>query len=436
MYKIEIKQLEELNSLVIVLDRKGMILKFNEIAQNVTGFTLEQLNKLCWFDTFVDKNERDELRSLFSEQIEKKSSSWHFRNNIICKDGTKKYISWTFCLLDDENTSNQVIVCIGSDISITQELKSKDQLILQQSKMAAMGEMLETIAHQWRQPLSVISTAASGLKMKKEFDILEDKDINESCDHIVEIVNHLSSTIDDFRNFFKPHKDKELFNLKDTIEKTFALIGSKFKNSEIEVVYDLNDVMIHGFENELIQALMVILNNAKDAFLSLADDEKKIIFITLYESKYNAILKIRDNAGGISDEILHKIFNPYFTTKQESSGTGIGLYMTEEIIAKHMKGNIKALNSSYVYNDVDYKGAEFIIELPSLHKEKMEMKFLEELQSCHCYRWNKDEEMFVKLPSCNDKMVLQDIATLSEFLYEFNIKFTIHTDQNIQIHFK
>ena len=435
MYKIDVEQLEDLRSLVIVLDKTGMIIKFNEYAQESTGYNFDQVNSTSWFDTFLSVNERDELLIHFQENLERKSNSWHFVCNIVCKDGAKKYINWTFSVLNDEDGKDQVILGIGTDISITQELKSKDQLILQQSKMAAMGEMLETIAHQWRQPLSVISTAASGMKMKKEFEILEDEEFNESCDHIIEIVNHLSGTIDDFRNFFKPHKNKELFNLKDTVEKTFSLIGSKFKNSEIELVYNLEDVQIHGFENELIQALMVILNNAKDAFSAQDESTRKFIFIDLYENEYNAVLKIKDSAGGIPDDILHKIFNPYFTTKQESSGTGIGLYMTEEIVAKHMKGHVLALNSEYVYDGEDYRGAEFIVELPSLKKEKIEMKFLEELEACHCFRWNKDEEMFIKLPVCSDKMVLQDIATLSKFLYEFDIKFTILNNQNIQIHF-
>ncbi len=435
MYKIDVEQLEDLKSLVIVLDKEGNILKFNPFAQESTGFNYDQVSRISWFDTFITKGEKEELLIQFQENIEKAVSSWHFVCNIVCKDGNKKYINWTFSLLKNENDEIGDILGIGTDISITQELKSKDQLILQQSKMAAMGEMLETIAHQWRQPLSVISTAASGLKMKKEYEILDDKEFNESCDHIVEIVNHLSGTIDDFRNFFKPHKDQELFNLKNTIEKTFSLIGSKFKNSDIDVIYNLQDVEIHGFENELIQALMVILNNAKDAFDSQDEKVEKFIFIDLYEDEYNAVLKIKDSAGGIPDDIIHKIFNPYFTTKQESNGTGIGLYMTEEIISKHMRGHVAVSNSSYVYEDEDYTGAEFLIELPSLQKEKMEMRFLEELESCHCYRWNKDEEMFIKLTVCSDKMVLQDIATLSNFLYEFNIKFTILNNQNIQIHF-
>jgi PAS domain S-box-containing protein len=435
MYKIDVEQLEDLKSLVIVLDKNGTILKFNEFAGESTGYNFDQVNATSWFDTFLSKNEKDEILIQFQEKLEKKISSWHFVCNIVCKDGTKKYINWTFSVLNDEDSDDGIVLGIGTDISITQELKSKDQLILQQSKMAAMGEMLETIAHQWRQPLSVISTAASGMKMKKEFEILKDEEFNESCDHIIEIVNHLSGTIDDFRNFFKPHKDKELFNLKDTIEKTFSLIGSKFVSSDIEVVYNLEDVQIHGFENELIQAFMVILNNAKDAFDFQGVKGKKFIFIDLYENEYNAVLKIKDSAGGIPEDIIHKIFNPYFTTKQETNGTGIGLYMTDEIISKHMKGHLTANNSEYVYEDEDYKGAEFIIELPSLKKEKIELKFLEELEACHCYRWNKDEEMFIKLPVCNDKMVLQDIATLSKFLYEFDIKFTILNNQNIQIHF-
>ena len=436
MYKIDINQLEDLNSLVVVLDINGNIIRFNKFAQNVTMYDAEEVMGNLWFDIFISNEERIELESVFKDNLNNKIETWHFINSIVCKDGSKKLINWTNNLLQDEHIGeNVVIVAIGTDMSFAQELKSKDQLIIQQSKMAAMGEMLETIAHQWRQPLSVISTATSGMKMQKEYGILSTEEFYETCDHIVDIVNHLSKTIDDFRDFFKPHRDKELFNLKQTIEKTFALIGSKFKNSEIDIIYNLDDIDIHGFENELIQAFMVILNNAKDAFIVQEGSTRKLIFIDLYRRDYNAVIKIKDSAGGIPDDVIHKVFNPYFTTKQESNGTGIGLYMTEEIIAKHMNGNINVSNSSYVYDGEDYQGAEFTIELPSLEKEKMEMRFLEELESCHCYRWNKDEEMFIKLPSCNDKMILQDISTLSEFLFEYHIKFTVLNNQNIQVHF-
>ncbi len=436
MYKIDIHQLEELNSLVVLLDSDRKIIRFNKFAQKVTGYSADEVIGKKWLDIFISKEEKNEVESICSDNFSKSASFWHTVSNIVCKDGTKKLINWTNNLLkEDAIDEDIVVVSIGTDMSFAQELKSKDQLIIQQSKMAAMGEMLETIAHQWRQPLSVISTATSGMKMQKEYGILSNEEFYETCDHIVDIVNHLSKTIDDFRDFFKPHRDKELFNLKQTIEKTFALIDSKFKNSEIDIVYNLDDIDIHGFENELIQAFMVILNNAKDAFMAQDSSVRKLIFIDLYRKDYNAVIKIKDSAGGIPDDVIHKIFNPYFTTKQESNGTGIGLYMTEEIIAKHMKGNIHVSNSSYVYEGEDFKGAEFTIELPSLEKEKMEMKFLEELESCNCYRWNKDEEMFIKLPSCNDKMILQDISTLSEFLFEYQIKFTVLNNQNIQVHF-
>jgi PAS domain S-box-containing protein len=435
MYKINIEELKDVNAIFVVIDKDGKVIEFNKYAQEITGYKASQVVGYDWFEIFISEEDKIELQVVFDDIINHNKKYWKHTNNIVCKDGTKKLISWNNSLIKDEQDNIQAIVSFGIDLTISQELKYKDQMLLQQSKMAAMGEMLETIAHQWRQPLSAISTVASGIKMKKEFGILEDDEFYESCDNIVEITNHLSQTIDDFRAFFKPNKEKTVFNLKHTIEKTFELIGSKFKNSDIELKFDLEDVEVHGFENELIQSFMVILNNARDAF-NVQDGGKKLLFISLCESRYYAIIKIRDNAGGIKEDIIHKIFNPYFTTKHESHGTGIGLYMVDEIVSKHMQGSIKAKNVEYVYDDEEYKGAEFVIELPNIKLDSIEDKFLEQLVSCHCYRWNKEKETFKKLDNCTDKMVLQDISVLSSFLNEYNIKFEILQNQDIQVIFE
>ncbi|MDD2291256.1 MAG: cache domain-containing protein [Aliarcobacter sp.] len=249
------------------------------------------------------------------------------------------------------------------EINIYMDKNSEQQHILsQQSKMAAMGEMLGNIAHQWRQPLSVITTVATGMKLQKEFNSLDDETFEKSINNITNSALYLSDTIEDFRNFFRTDKEETIFTIKDIFEKVFKLTDAQFRNHEIVFVNDINDFELFGFENEFIQALINILNNAKDALEN--KDNPKLIFISTSKKENKAIIKITDNAGGIEDEIIDKICEPYFTTKHQSKGTGIGLYMTEEIIVKHMKGSLIFKNVDVIYENKNYKGVEITIELP------------------------------------------------------------------------
>ncbi len=239
---------------------------------------------------------------------------------------------------------------------------NKQQHILsQQSKMAAMGEMLGNIAHQWRQPLSVITTVATGMKLQKEFDSLDDETFEKSIDNITNSALYLSDTIEDFRNFFRTDKEETLFNIENIFEKVFKLTDAQFKNHEIIFIKNINDFQLFGFENEFIQALINILNNAKDALESI--DNPRLIFISTYKENDKAIIKITDNAGGIDEEIIDKICEPYFTTKHQAKGTGIGLYMTEEIIVKHMSGALIFKNVDMIYENQSFKGSEITIKL-------------------------------------------------------------------------
>ena len=245
----------------------------------------------------------------------------------------------------------------------TKELIQKENILNHQSKMAAMGEMLENIAHQWRQPLSLISTAATGAKIKKDFGNLSDNDFYETMDMINNSTQHLSTTIDDFRNFFNNDKNVSNFNINEPIEKVLYLINSKLKNREINVIKNTQDMEVTGLINEFIQVLINIINNSLDAFEE-HKLEKKFIFIDLYKADNSLILKIKDNAGGIKEELISRVFEPYFTTKHKSQGTGIGLYMSMEIIKKHMNGDINVSNEEYIYDNIKCKGAQFKIEIP------------------------------------------------------------------------
>ncbi|RXJ84921.1 cache domain-containing protein [Arcobacter sp. CECT 8985] len=234
--------------------------------------------------------------------------------------------------------------------------RDKDNMIAQQSKMASMGEMIGNIAHQWRQPLSAISTAVTGLKFEKEMGILEDDNFIRGMDSIHDSVIYLSKTIDDFRNFFKPNKIKTIFQLKDTIQKTLNILSSQFNMNEIYFVKNIEDVKVFGQENELIQVLINILNNARDELKKIPDD--RFIFIDVLKEGNKAKLIIKDSAGGIPPDIIKKVFEPYFTTKPEN-GTGIGLHMSKQIIEDSLQGTIEVQNNTFEYKNKEYKGAKF-----------------------------------------------------------------------------
>ena len=238
----------------------------------------------------------------------------------------------------------------------------KNKILFQQNKMAAMGEMIANIAHQWRQPLSMITTVASSVKLKKELGVLEEEDCDEAFTHIVETANYLSNTIDDFQYYFSPNKSKNNFNTKDLIDKALKLCKMDFKEKNIHIIKNVDNLKLVNFENELLQVIINILNNAKDELFK--KDIERYIFINAYKEDGNYFINIKDNAGGISEEIIDRIFEPYFTTKHKSKGTGLGLYMSQEIMIKHIGGTIGVFNEKYTYKDEDFTGARFEIIIP------------------------------------------------------------------------
>jgi len=243
-----------------------------------------------------------------------------------------------------------------------QQKNNKDKLLIVQSKQALMGEMLENIAHQWRQPLSVITTSASGLQLQKELNTLTDERFEEGLKTIQDSAIHLSNTIDDFRSFYKNETSESIFNIKDTIDKSLMLISSKFKNRDIQVIKKLENIDMYGYPNEMIQVLMNIFSNAKDAFED-KDDYSRIIIIEISKLNNEIEITIQDNAGGIPENIIDKIFEQRFTTKAEQDGTGIGLFMSKAMVEK-AGGDLSVENREFMRDGDIYKGACFIITLP------------------------------------------------------------------------
>ncbi len=246
--------------------------------------------------------------------------------------------------------------------------KRMEEQLYKSERMAAMGEMIGNISHQWRQPLSVISTASTGMIMQKEYGLLTDELLNKACYMINDNAQYLSKTIDDFINFIKGERKKAVFSLKKDIESFLHLVEGTIKSNNINIILDLqDDIDIDGYNNELTQCLINIFNNAKDALIEQNIEDKYIFISTSTENK-NAIIEIKDNAKGIPKDILSKIFDPYFTTKHKSQGTGLGLHMTYNLIVDGMDGTIDASNIDFKYDDKDYNGALFKIELPLVSK--------------------------------------------------------------------
>ena len=243
-----------------------------------------------------------------------------------------------------------------------QKNEEKNRISIQQSRMASMGEMLENIAHQWRQPLSTISVCASGMEVKKELGILSEEDININLKHIKDTTQYLSNTIEDFRSFFSQDKISADLDIRNTLKKVFDLVNATFAKNSITVVRDIKSITFTSFENELIQVLMNILINAKDALEN--KNSEKLVIIKVKKLHERIVITIRDNAGGIDESIIDKIFEPYFTTKHQYKGTGIGLYMSKLIVEKHLNGEITARNITFKFHGKEYQGALFKIILP------------------------------------------------------------------------
>ncbi len=233
--------------------------------------------------------------------------------------------------------------------------REKDKQMLHQSRLAQMGEMISMIAHQWRQPLSAISSSSLAINIKAKLGKLDKETAIELSDKISEYSQHLSSTIDDFREFFKPNRGKEETTYEELIRSALSIVEVSLKNKNIEIILDFecNETLL-TYPNELKQVILNLIKNAEDAIVERGV-ENPHIEISTYRDGDEAVLQIHDNAGGVPENIIDKIFDPYFSTKLEKNGTGLGLYMSKTIIEEHCGGTLRVENSS--------KGALFTVRL-------------------------------------------------------------------------
>jgi len=320
-------------------------------------------NNLTWSDGSyklfgVDKKLNYELNlsdcysSIHPEDIKRVQKSYekHLKDKIpykitykINSNGTIKYIDkrceTTFT--DDEKP----IISRGTYQDVTEQV-NKDKQLLQQSRMAQMGEMISMIAHQWRQPLNMISISTASIQFDVLLNKIDTDKLDKTLDRIAEYSQHLSDTIDDFRNFYRTDKRIDVELVEKSIEKALKIIKDSLISDNIEIVKEYKSTSeVSIFSNEVMQVIINILKNSQDNF-----NEKKIknpkINILSEDTEDGVLISICDNGGGISENIMSEIFNPYFSTKGEKNGTGLGLYMSKVIIEDHHKGTIEVDNNN------------------------------------------------------------------------------------------
>lgn len=355
--------LRSIGDAVISTDEKGNVIFLNPIAEKLTGYSLKEVkgkpleNVFQIFNSSTKKRIENPVQKVLREGIIVGLANG---TALKSKNGEVYIIEDSAAPIKNKNDEivGTVLVFrnVTEDVKMKEQLKVNERLLMQQTKLASMGELLENIAHQWRQPLSTITVAASGMKLEKEFKILNDELFDINIDAIIENSNLLSKTLDDFRDFFKPHDEKVLLNLKDIIENALGIISSKLQMENIKVIKDIEDIFLKSFTSEFLQIIVAVFNNSMDAFDKIVDD--KTIFISANINKEILTLSIKDNAGGVPEELVNRLCEPYFTTKYKSQGKGLGLFMVQEIITKHMNGEMLIQNYDFEHNGKKERGLE------------------------------------------------------------------------------
>jgi len=344
--------------------------KFVSKSIETYGYDVEDFieSKLSYFD-FIHKDDIEVHKAIIKKAIKEDKPSFTNIHRVIDKDGNIKWVYNRTILVKDDY--GKVISFYGYLNDITkikmneEELKQqvaieveknieKDRILIQQNKMASMGEMLGNIAHQWRQPLNNINLLLHFIR--DNFSNFTKEDLHESVASAKLQIDYMSQTIDDFRNFYQPTKDRRLFDIKESLTQSSKIVATSFEQNGVDLEIVGDDVSIESFENEFEQVVVNILNNAVDAAIIKKKIEKFKPKVKMEVKKEDKVyIKISNNCGTIEQNVLERMFEPYFTTKFENQGTGIGLYMSKVIIEKNMKGRIEASNT----ND----GVEFVIIL-------------------------------------------------------------------------
>ena len=349
---------------------ENMSVKFVSQSIKAYGYDVKDFEKNIKFFDFIYKDDVNQLITVIKKSIFNDADSFTSIHRVVDKDNNIKWVYNRTIIIKDDNGNviefygylNDITKLKMNEAELKEKVKlqleknlEKDRLLVQQNKLASMGEMLGNIAHQWRQPLNNINLLIYFIR--DSYGKISQNELSEVIKDAKLQIDYMSQTIDDFRNFYKPSKERKIFDIKESILQSSKIVHSSIEKNAIKLDILGESLSIDGFENEFEQVIVNILNNAIDAKIIKSKiikfDAK--IEINIYKEDKNIFISIFNNCGNIDEKIIERIFEPYFTTKFEDQGTGIGLYMTKVIIEKNMKGKIEAKN----LND----GVEFLIKL-------------------------------------------------------------------------
>jgi PAS domain S-box-containing protein len=318
----------------VLIIEEGFIKNINHSLLEILGYEKE--------DELIDKLATGILIPTSKEKFIKYNEKLFQEISLITKDGKIIPVIIKIKNLAYQDRDYKMVFIL--DLS---ELKEKEKMVIHQSKLSAMGEMISMIAHQWRQPLSTISSIITRVKLKSDMNKLDKDFLDEMLSDMNKYIQYMSTTIDDFRNFFTINSTRELIDLNEVVLSAFKMLEKTFLSQNIKIeIENKNLTKINLPKNELIQVVLNILNNAKDAFIE-KNIENALIKISFDEEKNLQKILIKDNAGGISENIISKIFNPYFSTKTKKNGSGLGLYICKNILEKDSLGDIEVSSNEH-----------------------------------------------------------------------------------------
>jgi len=336
------------------------------------GYTMEDIpDDRTWFTkAYPEESYQEYITTEWFKAVDKakeeQSDLTGFPAKVYCKDGEYRWFNITTQLEHPISDKYRTIVFVQTESPSETKLKldetkealmEHEKLLHFQSRQAAMGEMISMIAHQWKQPLSAIAAVASTMKIQQILGAPSEACVNEQSDEILNQIQYLSQTISDFRNFFKQDKEIKQIQAQAAIDDALLIIGKLLQNSEIELRSSYHSQkQFYTYPKELQHVFINLVKNAADILVEKVKENRWIAISTKDEGDA-VVIEISDNGGGIDLEIVEHVFEPYFTTKDEQSGTGLGLYMTQTIVEKHLKGSIECKNSD--------QGAVFTVKLPT-----------------------------------------------------------------------
>jgi len=372
----DVELLVEYGRIVIFKWKNNKTLDVVHVSKSINsyGYTAEDFEaKRIQYLDFIHRADAPNLTLEITNAIKQNKNSFTKIYRVYDKNGNKRWIFHRAIFIKDHFGKVTHLYGYINDITnmkmTEEELKlkvkveaekniEKDRLLVQQSKLAAMGEMLGNIAHQWRQPLNNINLLVHFVRDNYNNKHFTKKDLDESINSAKVQIDYMSQTINDFSDYYKPTKSKALFDIRNSIEKSAKIVATQFEVNDITLKIDDISIEVDGYENEFQQVIVNILNNAKDAAIikKLSIDFKALVTVKIERQEDKVILQIINNCGEASREVLDRMFEPYFTTKFETQGTGIGLYMSKTIIETNMNGRITAQNIK--------DGLKFIIILP------------------------------------------------------------------------